>query len=80
MKKIPDNFNFRTKRNLKDNIKILLNINNPISFIELREVILNYLHTKKLFIENKIKIIDFKLNKDIIDFNDLDDMIYNLIN
>jgi hypothetical protein len=79
LKIIPDNYNFRKLNKLNDYIKNILKLkSNEISFNDLREEILNYLNSNKLFNGDKINIKDFKLNINEIDFNSLDDFIYNL--
>jgi hypothetical protein len=78
-KTIPDNYNFRKLNKIKENIKNILKIKkSEISFNNLREEILNYLNINKLFNGDKINIKDFKLNIQEVDFNNLDDFIYNL--
>ena len=76
---LPSNYNFRKVNKIKENIKNILKLNKcEISFNDLREEILNYLNINKLFNGNKINIKDFKLSIIEIDFNELDDFIYNL--
>jgi hypothetical protein len=76
---IPTNYDYRVQRKVKDFTKRLIKSNESESHIQLRKKVLVFLNNSTFIEDNKIKIKIFDLKKeDMIDFNNIDKLIYYL--
>jgi hypothetical protein len=79
--KIPENFDFRINKKVKDTYKNMLKIKDDKTFIELRKILLEYLNKNKLIENNMIKIKTLNItnnDEETILFSDLDKIVYKL--
>jgi hypothetical protein len=82
---IPSNFNFNEDIKLDKKIRKYLNIDSKrISYMKLRRHLFDFIKTKELFIDEKIKLptkikIKLEFNGRYVDFNDFDKLVYVVI-
>jgi len=92
LKPIPENHDYRTKFEIKNNnTKILFNIKQPISFLDIRRELFKYIYKHKLLSDGKIKLDANLINKtnlmklgfkirEAIELKNLDDLVYTILN
>jgi len=76
---IPDNYDYRIQRKVKDFIKRLLKSNESETHIQLRKKVLEFLNNSTFIDKTKINIKIFDLKKEeFIEFNSIDKLVYHL--
>ncbi len=78
---IPTNYDYRIQRKVKDFTKRLIKCNETESHIQLRKKVLEFLNNSTFIDKTKINIKIFDLKKEeVIEFNNIDKLIYSLFN